>query len=442
MAQLSTNDLITSIQNRPLLMGTLVRLRWFAIVGQTFAVLFVAIGLNYPLPLNHCLMLIGGSTLFNVALLLKFGISHRPATSLAATQLAFDSLQLAGLLWLTGGLENPFSLLLLAPISVSATILPQRETALVGALAVIIVTILSRSHLPLPWEPGNVIAIPEFYITGIWVALICGIVFVTIYANRVAHEARQLGDALTATELALSRQQHLSALDGLAAAAAHELGTPLATITLAAKEMLMDVNEGPVAEDVRLIVEQTDRCRSILSRLRDLDSESNSPFVAVTVSELIGEIIRPFAHSNKEILVELEGDIGDEPTIVRNAGLLYGLGNLIENAVQFAKKEVVVKAVWTDDDLHISIEDDGPGFAPELLPRMGEPYLKTTAPGRTDVRSSETVGLGLGVFIAKTLLTRTSADIKFTNRSASSNAIVLLHWPRAALSGEGVRTGV
>lgn len=434
MAQIFTNNLNITSQNRPLLMGTLVRLRWFAIVGQTFAVLFVAIGLNYSLPLNQCLMLIGVSTLFNVALLLKFGISHRPATSLAATQLAFDSLQLAGLLWLTGGLENPFSLLLLAPISVSAAILPQRETALLGALAVVIVTILSRTHLPLPWIPDTTISIPELYILGIWVALICGIVFVTIYANRVAHEARQLGDALTATELALSRQQHLSALDGLAAAAAHELGTPLATITLAAKEMLMDINEdGPIADDVRLIVEQAARCRSILSRLRDLDSENNSPFVAVKVSELIDEIIRPFAHSTIEIQVKLEGNIADEPTIVRNAGLLYGLGNLIENAVQFAKTQVVISAIWTNDSLCIKIEDDGPGFASELLPRMGEPYLKNTAPGRTDVRSSETVGLGLGVFIAKTLLSRTSASLEFTNKTASSNAIVSLIWPRSAL---------
>jgi len=441
------NSRLNSTQSRPLLLGTLVRLRWFALAGQTIAVLFVAYGLKYPLPLLECLVLIGISGIFNAGLLVKFGNSHRPTTALAATQLAFDSLQLAGLLWLTGGLQNPFALLLLAPVSVSATILPRRETALVGALALIIVSLLSQSHLDLPWDPQLTFGLPDFYVTGVWVALVCGIVFVTIYANRVAHEARQLSDALGATELALSHQQHLSALDGLAAAAAHELGTPLATITVAAKEMQSDIAESPLAEgslaeDLRLIIEQASRCRSILSRLRNLDSEENSPFVSVPVSELFSELVRPFAHMDKQIAIELEGDKDNQPLIMRQAGLLHGLGNLIENAVQFADEKVAIHIRWDENNLNVTITDDGPGFPYDLLPRLGEPYLKTStsetsASKRSDSRSSEIAGLGLGVFIAKTLLVRSGASIRFSNlKSAtinSTNAQVHLHWPRVPL---------
>jgi len=424
-------------QGRPLLLGTLIRLRWFALAGQTIAVLFVAYVLNYPLPLLEALALIGVSALLNFALSVKFGLSHRPTTALAATQLAFDNLQIAGLLWLTGGLQNPFSLLLLAPVSVSATILPRRETAMVGALALTIVSLLAFSHRDLPWDPKVSFDLPTFYVTGVWVALVCGIVFVTIYANRVAHESRQLSDALSATELALSHQQHLSALDGLAAAAAHELGTPLATITVAAKEMQSDIAEGALAEDLQLIIEQAARCRSILSRLRSLDSEETNPFMAVPVSELFGELVRPFSHLDKNVKIELEGDPEKQPMIVRHAGLLHGLGNLIENAVQFSRKNVVITARWDDHNLNVTITDDGPGYPADLLPRLGEPYLKTTAPGRTDARSSEIAGLGLGVFIAKTLLVRSGATIRFSNKYPSvvtnTNAQVHLRWPRFVL---------
>ena len=422
-----------SLQSRPLLLGTLVRLRWIALAGQTVAILFVAFYLRYPFPFLQSVILIGISVFFNMVLVVRFGVSHRPATALAATQLAFDSLQLAGLLWLTGGLQNPFSLLLLAPVSVSATILPQRETALVGALALLIVTVLSFSHLPLPWDPALDIDLPDFYTRGTWVALMCGILFVTIYANRVAHEARQLSDALSATELALSRQQHLSALDGLAAAAAHELGTPLSTITLAAKEMLSEVEDGPISDDVRLIVEQAARCRAILLRLRNLDNDPDHLFSETSISDLLDELARPLLHMGKTIRVELPEQMQGEPMVVRSAGLLHGLGNLIENAVQFASEEVRIIVTWNEEHLFLSIEDDGPGFPGDLLPRLGEPYLKSSSPTRTDTRGNEIMGLGLGVFIARTLLQRTGATISFSNIHPDCCARVRLSWPRASL---------
>lgn len=415
---------------RPLRLSTLVRIRWLAVAGQTIAVLFVSFGLGFPLHLSLCLTLIGLSALFNVALVLRFGAGHRPTSLLAAAQLAFDIVQLAGLLWFTGGLENPFSILLLAPVSVSAAILPRRETMFVGVLAAALTTLLALWHLPLPWDPARHLELNPLYIFGIWVALQSGFVFVATYSGRVAHEARQLADALAATELALSRQQQLSALDGLAAAAAHELGTPLSTIALAAKEMLADVKPGPLRNDVELIIEQSTRCRTILARLRNLDDEINGPFGAAPLSELIAELAQPFEHYDKNINIRTRGEASLEPELVRNVSLLYGLGNLIENAVQFAEGEVNIEAAWDDDIVVITIIDDGPGYAPELLNRLGEPYLTTRARGRTG-------GLGLGVFIAKTLLERTGASIAFsnahTNGNLQSHAKVILTWTRKAL---------
>ncbi len=426
MNEVSTNNSQSASIFRPLRLSTLIRLRWLALLVQTAAVLFVAFGLNFPLPLMACLTLIALSALFNVGLVLRFGAGHRPTNTLAAAQLAFDSLQLAGLLWLTGGLENPFALLLLAPVSVSASILPQRETILVSALAAALTSVLALSHLPLPWRVEHPIALDPLYIGGIWIALLSGYVFVAVYAGRLAHEARQLADALAATELALSRQQRLSELDGLAAAAAHELGTPLSTIALAAKEMLNEVEEGQLKEDVKLIIEQSLRCRTILAKLRSLDDGGENLFRAVPLSELLAELTQPFAHYEKPVSILKLGKTDEEPVVARNVGLLYGLGNLIENATQFARTEVTIQADWHPARIEITITDDGPGFAPDLLSRLGEPYL--SARGRR-----QSSGLGLGVFIAKTLLERTGATISFSNTHMEGHARVALVWVRSDL---------
>jgi len=421
---------------RPLLLGTLVRLRWMALAGQLVAVIFVATVLNYSFPLIPALVLIGLSAVFNIALVLRFGVGHRPANDLAAAQLAFDSLQLGGLLWMTGGLENPFALLLLAPVSVSATTLPKMETFVIGALAIFIASALAVFHLPVPWNTTSPLMLPDFYVVGIWTALLSGVVFIAAYTNRVAHEARQLADALSATELALSRQQQLSALDGLAAAAAHELGTPLSTIALAAKEMLSDVEDGPVRDDVRLIIEQTARCRTILSRLRKLDeNDADNPFSAVLLSELIAELTRPFTHYGKTISIRTNGSLDTEPVVVRNVGLLYGLGNLIENAVQFARSKVDIEASWRNQMVFVVITDDGPGIAPDLLSRLGEPYLTTHSHHGTAKKSfkrrDDHGGLGLGVFIAQTLLMRSGASIAFSNSHIEGHARVKINWHRS-----------
>ena len=375
---LSPRDALTLLPGswRPLRLGTLVGLRWLAVGGQAVGVLFVEIGLGFPLPLIECLGLVALSVLLNLWLIFRLGAGHRPTTTLATIQLGYDLIQLSGLLALTGGLQNPFSLLLLALVSVSATTLPQRSTFVLAGLAIVLASLLGVWHLPLPWSPGARIVFDRVYVVGIWVSIVCGVVFIAAYTNRVAHEARQLADALAATELALSRREQLSALDGLAAAAAHELGTPLSTIALAAKEMLADIPDGPLRDDVELIIAQSARCRAILAKLRNLGSDGADPFAAVPLAELLAEVARPHETSVKAIVVVRdEQAVGPEPVVLRNVGLLYGLGNLIENAADFARSTVRVQATWDKAQVSVSILDDGPGFPPELLARLGEPYL-------------------------------------------------------------------
>jgi two-component system, sensor histidine kinase RegB len=417
---------------RPLRLATLVGLRWLGIVGQTIGVLFVAWGLGYPLPLLQCLALIALSVVVNLALIVRFGAGARPSVTVATIQLGYDVIQLAGLLSLTGGLHNPFSLLLLAPVSVSATTLPLRSTIILAAVAILAASAIAVLHLPLPWHPDTPINFDRIYVVGLWVSLVCGVVFVAAYTNRVAHEARQLADALTATELALSRHEQLNALDGLAAAAAHELGTPLSTIALAAKEMKADIPPGPLADDVDLIIAQSARCRAILAKLRSLSSgDPGDPFAAVPLGDLLEEVVRPLEGSGKPIFVEIPETL-DEPVIKRNVGLLYGLGNLIENAAQFAAGQVNVEASWDKASIGVVIADDGPGFPEELIDRLGEPYLSTrTRNAGPDGDSAG--GLGLGIFIAKTLLERTGAKLSFEN-GAQGGARVQISWPRGAVA--------
>jgi two-component system sensor histidine kinase RegB len=419
---------------RPLRLQTLVLLRWLAVGGQAIGVLFVYFGLGFPLPLVECFLLIAASAAVNLWLIVRLGPSHRPSSLFAASQIAFDLLQLGGLLALTGGLQNPFSLLLLAPVSVSATTLPQRAAYLIALLAAVIASVLSVWHLPLPWDPRERIVFNRIYVIGIWVSIICGVVFISAYTNRVAHDARQIADALAATELALSRKEQLSALDGLAAAAAHELGTPLSTIALAAKEMRADAPAGSdLASDVELIIGQAARCRAILAKLRNLGSDGGDPFAAVPITDLLAEVARPHESHGKAILFYYERSAGPPPVFVRSVGLLYGLGNLIENAADFARTKVKIEAAWDREAISVTVTDDGPGFAPELIARLGEPYLTSRPRDPQGPDASKPGGLGLGVFIAKTLLERTGGRLAFQNLGPNGHAQVRVVWPRSVV---------
>jgi two-component system sensor histidine kinase RegB len=417
---------------RRLRLDTLVRLRWLAVIGQTTAVASVHFGLRFPMPFAMCFVVIAASVLLNLALRVRYPASTRLDENAATLLLAFDILQLAALLYLTGGLQNPFSLLFLAPVLISATALSPERTLALGMLAVGAASLLVLVHRPLPWFPAEALALPFLYVTGVWTAILLGVAFTGMYAWRVAEEARQLAEALAATEIVLAREQHLSQLDGLAAAAAHELGTPLATIALVVKELGRELpREGPVAEDLSLLREQVERCRGILGKLTSLGEDQEGFLQTITVSHLIEEIVGPDRPPDVEVEVIRHGE-GGEPKCRRSPGVVHGLDNLVDNAIDFAAGKVTVEAAWTRDQVRIDIRDDGPGFAPEILLRVGEPYVTTRAGDRRD-REGSGGGLGLGLFIAKTLIERSGAQIAFGNAEPpATGAVVRIVWPRSA----------
>ncbi len=422
-------DLAQNHPRRNVRLDTLVRLRWLAIIGQTTAVLGVYYGLDFELPIYACLAAIALAAWLNVALRLRFQITQRLDPDRAAWLLAFDIAELAVLLFLTGGLQNPFAFLFLGPVLLSATALPPRFTLMLGGFAVACATALVFVHYPLPWDSEDPLKLPPIYMMGVWLSILLAIGFIGVYAWQITEESRQLADALAATELVLAREQHLSQLDGLAAAAAHELGTPLSTIAVIAKELENAIaKEAPHGDDVRLLREQATRCRDILGKLTELSS-GGAPFDRMPLSALIEEVVAPHRNFGVAIDVSLPAERRDEPEGARNPAILYGLGNLLENAVDFARERVTVSAQWSEDALEVAIGDDGPGFAPEIMARIGEPYVTSRRHNLSE--SEEPTGLGLGFFIAKTLLERSGAVLSFQNRAVPARgAVVKLRWRR------------
>ena len=411
---------------------TLIRLRWLAVAGQSAAVVVTRFGLGFALPIVWCFACIGVSALLNIGLRLHFPVSQRLDDGRATILLGFDILQLAALLFLTGGVVNPFSILFLAPVMISAASLPLRRTAALLALALACSTVLTFWHRPLPWAAGSDLNLPMLYGVAIWVAIAVGAAFITIYAHRVAEEARLLAGALNATERVLAREQHLFQLDGLAAAAAHELGTPLATVALVVTEMArQNPPAGAFADDLKLLNEEVGRCRAILGKLASLGQDGAGPLEELSLGHLIEEIAAPHRHFGVAIAIHLDGP-GPEPVCRRNPGMLYGLGNIAENAVDFAASEVRIAATWTSETVTIVIADDGPGVSPHVLARLGEPYVTTRGAVQND--EGETGGgLGLGLFIAKTLLERSGAALTIVNPPPpSTGAQATIVWPRPA----------
>lgn len=415
---------------------TIVRLRWLAILGQLMAICVVHFGLGFPLPLGSCLSFIALSAWLNVYLVVRFPARHRLSIGHATLMLAYDLVQLTVLLYLTGGVENPFMMVMLAPVTVSAGSLPPRNTVMLGILTTIAVVILATVHLPLPYYPGMRLDLPILYQRGYLAAVAACMLFMALYASRLARESRQMSAALAATDQVLAREQKLHALDGLAAAAAHELGTPLSTIVLVAKELERDATTPGMREDLELLRSQALRCREILAKLTKRPSEQDPLHAHLSVTELLDESASPYRNHGKPIRIKAgpRNDMvvsQDEPVGERRPGVIYGLGNLIENAIDFAKGEVDIRADWTDRLVEIAILDDGPGFPADVIETLGEPYVTTRANGGR-MGNGESTGMGLGFFIAKTLLERSGATITLANRSGpTQGASVRISWPRA-----------
>ncbi|MEM9999869.1 MAG: ActS/PrrB/RegB family redox-sensitive histidine kinase [Pseudomonadota bacterium] len=432
---MSTTDLVVrgSNRNSGLRLSTMTNTRWLAILGQGIAILVVAGYFKFPFPVLACTFLLGMSALLNLVMIWLFPANQRLGPASVMMILVFDVVQLAALLYLTGGLENPFSVLMIVHVVISAATLPVLYTSAICVLVAIAASLLALWHLPLPWFPEQQLDVPLIFVLGMWAAVLSSVVFSAFYIHRVAEEARSLADALNEAELVLQREQHLSAIDGLAAAAAHELGTPLATISLVAKEMdLATAEDHDLKEDVRLLRGQADRCREILSRIATLNTSSEAPISQLTLTEMLEEIVAPHRELGVAIDVMANGE-GDMPVFVRNPGILYGLGNLAENAVDFAKSKVVITCRWNADIVRVEISDDGPGYGVDQLERLGEPDV-TTAKGPERARKGSD-GLGLGIFIAKTLLERTGARLQFTNGGTGGpGANARVEWPMSSIA--------
>ncbi|WP_034491122.1 ActS/PrrB/RegB family redox-sensitive histidine kinase [Afifella pfennigii] len=422
-----------AFSSRQLRLSTLARLRWLAIAGQTAAVVVVAFWFEFPVPIGACFALIALSAWVNIALRIRFPATRHLDPIWATLILGYDVVQLAGLLYLTGGMENPFSFLIISPVLVAAATMPADKTFLLGLLAFVSATVLVFFHEPLPWAAGETLELPLLYVGALWSALVCSLAFMGFFAFRVAEEARQLSDALTATELVLQREQHLSALDGLAAAAAHELGTPLGTIALVVKELQRETDEeDPRAEDLKLLATQSARCRTILSKLTSLSTEPEEHLGMLPLSRLVEEAMAPLRDMGKKLSIERHGTIA-EPVFRRNPGILYGLGNILENAVDFAESEVTIGTGWDENWVVVTIADDGPGFSPDVIDQLGEPYISTRRSKPETARKHHGGGLGLGFFIAKTLLERSGAQLSLRNRIVpQTGAVVSIAWPRMA----------
>ncbi len=399
---------------------TLAITRWVAVVGQLFTILFVHFSLGIALPLAWLLPAVAASALVNVVLALSLGWSARLSEPAAAALFIFDLLQLGWLLWFTGGIHNPFSLLLVVPVALAAGLLGRFWTVVVTLLGLLVATSLAFPAGGLPWYEGE-LRLPGLYLVASWTGLGIAMVLLAGYAWQFAEEARQRAAALAATEVELLREQQLSALGGQAAAAAHMLGSPLATINVVAKELVRGLSpDHPLYEDAREILSQVERCRDILASLGRTGADTTfGRFTRRPLSAVLREIAEECQREGIEVEVRVRRlDATPEPEVSLVPELRHALANLIDNAFSFARTRVEIELALAADAIQVTIDDDGPGFPPEVLDWLGEPYVSTRR---------HQGGLGLGVFIARTLLARTGCRLTFVNRK--DGARVVLTWP-------------
>ena len=416
-----------AFERRGLRLETIALVRWLSIAVQALAFLFIVLVLGFRARPALWSALVGVPAAVNLGIALVGRRSRLVSETEAVVQLGFDVVQLAAVLFFTGGVANPFALLLLAPATLAASSLPSRHAAAVAIMAIVAAALLAFWSWPLPLPGGRTFLAPVGYRLVAAAAVAAGVVFTAGYAFLAAQQTARMELALHVTQAVLAREQRLSALGGLAAAAAHELGTPLATISVVAKEL---AREGPedVKEDARLLLSQTERCREILRRLTEAPEAEDAVHARMSLVQLLNEVIEP--HSSAPVRVEavVAGAPGaSAPYVRRMPEVLRAMTSLVDNAVDFAASDVLVTARFDNEVVAVEVRDDGPGFAPDILSKLGQPYV-TSRPSGEGSRSHHS-GMGLGFFIAKTLLERTGAKVEFRN-GKGGGAVVAARWRR------------
>ncbi|MEM1129524.1 MAG: ActS/PrrB/RegB family redox-sensitive histidine kinase [Pseudomonadota bacterium] len=425
---------------------TLIWLRWIAIFGQLIAITVAQRVFDLQLALGFCYLAIGASVLANVFAIFFYPEDKRLTEGEVVTMLLFDIAQLSFLLYLTGGLHNPFALLILAPVTISASTLQLRSTVFLAIAALALITMVAIWHLPLRTSQGLFLQMPTLFLFGFWVSIVIGVGFSAAYARRVSLEIHAMADALLATQTALVREQKLTDLGGVVAAAAHELGTPLATIKLVSSELVEELDDGDLKEDAALIREQADRCRDILRSMGRAGKDDRHMQYA-PLDTVIREAAAPHAERGRALHFDVAPvGTGDarQPVVRRKPEIIHGLRNLVQNAVDFSEANVWIEAGWTDDEIMVRISDDGQGYPPALMGRLGDPLLRRRKSSEDMPQRPEYEGMGLGLFIAKTLLERTGAHLRFSNgsdpfltseeRPERCGAIVEVIWPRISIA--------
>ena len=416
---------------------TLILLRWMAVTGQIIALLTAHYLVKLDLQIGLCFIAISMSVIFNLLAGFILPVNKRLSKRAAMLSLLFDLSQLIVLLYLTGGLSNPFSLLLLAPITISATALTLRSTIILGGFAVIMTTLLVYFYVPLKFQNGDIADLPPLFIWGNWFALQIGFVFLSGYARRVTVETFSMSQALAATQMALDREHKLTVLGGVVAAAAHEMGTPLATIKMVATELEEELEDkSELQEDARLIREQAVRLSTILREM-GRTGKDDLHLKRAPITEVLREAAEP--HENRGKIITLlvngqpaEGHTGRLPNLPRKPEILHGLRNLIQNAVDFAQTRVWIDITVTQTSIRVLVADDGKGYPHDFLGRIGDPFLRRQKHKKNPDRP-EYEGMGLGLFIAKTMLERTNAKLTFANGTVTAAPSPALEFATGAM---------
>src|SRR6056297_1892588 len=427
---------------------TLVLLRWWAVVGQITALVIAHLAYDLIFDIGLCFAVIGASVVSNLIVSMIYPANKRLNERENLFFVMFDLLQLGFLLYLTGGLNNPFAILVVGPVIVSASSLSTRSTLFLGLTAIAIVTALFWLYMPLRTDQGDILRMPDIYRFGFWLAIVIAVIFLGVYSRWVVSEMQAMSQALQATQMALAREQKLTDLGGVVAAAAHELGTPLATIKLTSAELAEELaDHADLRDDALLIRQQADRCRDIL-RSMGRAGKDDMHLRTAPLTAILDEAAEPHLDRGKQIHFDHgspAGPLESQPIIYRRPEVIHGLRNLIQNAVDFARANVWIESWWDDTRITVRIMDDGRGYSHHVLSRIGEPFMRRRGT-RDDPRRPGYEGMGLGLFIAKTLLERSGADLSFANATDATNdeghhpdavgAVVELSWLCAQIEAE------